>query len=103
MENCVFCKIIAGDIPTNFVAKEVDVVAFYDISPLAQTHILIAPKEHIASFLEIKDTHSELLGKMIKLAQNLILKNNLEPAYKIAFNGGKYQHVPHLHWHLLGG
>lgn len=101
MEDCVFCKIIAGEIDKNFVAKEADVVAFYDVNPQAATHILILPKQHILSFLDIKNTHSEIISKMISLAQNLIQKYKLEEAYKVVFNGGRHQHISHLHWHLL--
>lgn len=101
MEDCIFCKIVSGQMSTNFVTKNDNIVAFQDIFPLAPTHILIVPKEHIASFLDIDFTHSDLIYKMVKVAQRLITKYNLQEAYKMVFNGGKYQHVPHLHWHLL--
>lgn len=97
----MFCKIISGEISTYFVAKTDNVVAFYDINPLAPTHILILPKEHVKSFLDINVTHSGLISKMISLAQKLIKNYNLEGAYKMVFHGGKYQHISHLHWHLL--
>ena len=101
MEDCIFCKITAGEIMTNFVAEKRDVLAFYDTNPQASTHILILPKQHIRSFLDIKSTQSEIIWKMIEMAQSLIKKFNLGQAFKMTFNGGKYQHVPHLHWHLL--
>lgn len=101
MEDCIFCKIVAGEIRTNFIEKQADIVAFYDIVPLAPTHILILPKEHINTFLDIKDTHFGLISKMITLAQNLIKNYNFGQGYKMVFNGGHYQHVAHLHWHLL--
>ena len=101
MNDCIFCKIVKDEIQTNFVVQEADVVAFHDVNPLAPTHILITPKEHIATFLDIKSQHLELILKMITLSQKLIKDYNLGEAYRMVFNGGRYQHVPHLHWHLL--
>jgi len=103
MEDCIFCKIVKGEISTQFIMKTENVVAFFDIHPLEETHILILPKEHITSFLEINITHKDLISEMIAIAQTLIKDYNLKRGYKIMFNGGKFQHIPHLHMHLLGG
>lgn len=101
MTDCIFCKIISGEIPTKFIAKHDNVVAFYDVNPKAATHILILPTQHIPTFLDIKIAQNETIMKMIETAQELISKYKLEAAYRMVFNGGRYQHVPHLHWHLL--
>lgn len=103
MENCVFCKIIKREMETNFIVENQDVVVFNDLKPQAATHLLILPTQHVPTFMDINSTHKEIFLKMTETAQNLIRDRNLGEAYKIIFNGGKYQHVPHLHWHLLGG
>jgi histidine triad (HIT) family protein len=103
MDDCIFCKIAKGEIATKFILETDHVVVFYDIHPLAPTHILIVPKEHVISVLDIKSTHAELLLGMIVIAQKLIKDYNLETGYRVMFNGGRYQHVFHLHMHLLGG
>ncbi len=103
MENCIFCKISKGAIPTNKIAETKDVIAFYDVDPSADTHILIVPKMHIGNFMSIKKEDFEVLGQMLSVVQDLVKEKNLEDKYKLVINGGKYQHVPHLHLHLLGG
>lgn len=101
-KDCVFCKIIDKEIPTKKVRYEdFDVIAFDSINPVAETHILIIPKKHIVSFLEINEDFD--FSKIVKAAQKIIMENKIELAYKLVFNGGKFQTVPHLHWHLLSG
>jgi histidine triad (HIT) family protein len=99
--DCVFCKIIDGEIPTNKILENDKVVAFYDAKPSADVHVLIVPKEHLATFLDIG--RPEVLDELRQSAQRLIADLELGPGYRLVFNGGRYQHVPHLHWHLLGG
>lgn len=78
------------------------IAAFSDVNPQADIHILIVPKKHIGTFLELKT--DAILAEMIVIAQKLIKDNGLNRSgYRLLFNGGKYQHVSHLHWHLLGG
>lgn len=103
MNECLFCKIISGEIETKKTFEDANFICFSDIQPLADTHLLILPKKHIPTFLDINSTHHDLLLKMTTLAQKLIKDYNLAGAYRMMFNGGRYQHVPHLHWHLLGG
>jgi len=103
MEQCIFCKIVKGEIPTKFVLKTDNIIAFYDLHPIAPTHILIVPQKHIVSVLDIKSTHKDLLAEMMNVAQKLIKNYNLNKGYRLMFNGGKHQHIPHLHMHLLGG
>ena len=99
--DCIFCKISSGEVQTDKVLETEDVVAFYDHSPSADTHVLIVPKKHIENFLALDD--DELLGKMRRAAQQIISELSVSGGYRLVFNGGRYQHVPHLHWHLLGG
>lgn len=99
--DCIFCKIVNGKVATEKLLDNDQVVAFYDISPSADVHVLIAPKKHVASFIDLEDL--SVLDAMRQAGQQLIRQLNLENAYKLVFNGGAYQHVPHLHWHLLGG
>lgn len=103
MEDCVFCKIIKKEIPTDLQFENEEVVAFNSIEPAAETHILVVPKKHISTFLDIKFEDSELFSKMISVVQELVSMKNLSQGYKLIFNGGKYQTIPHLHWHLLAG
>lgn len=103
MEDCIFCKIAKGKIPAKKVADMTNVMAFYDRDPSADTHILVVPKRHILSFMDIKKEDMEVISQMIKLTQKLIENNKLGSKYKLIVNGGEYQFVPHLHWHILGG
>lgn len=101
MDNCIFCKIVKGEAPSTKEFESEHVVAFANIAPVADTHILIVPKTHLATFLDLND--HEIVDEMFVAAQELIEKYNLKDGYKLVFNGGKYQAVPHVHWHLLGG
>lgn len=101
MEDCIFCKIVKGEITTEKVYEDNDVIAFKDIKPAATVHILLCPKKHIESFLRISNNFD--VTPMVKAAQRIIGEKNIQEGYKLVINGGKYQEVPHLHWHLLGG
>ena len=100
--DCLFCKIINKEIPTDFVYEDQNVVVFSDIKPKARAHLLVVPREHINTYLDLGDNHFLLLTKMVKVVQRIIEDQKLQGGYQLIFNGGKYQHVPHLHWHLLG-
>lgn len=106
MNNCIFCKIAHKDIETDFHYESQDVVAFSDISPIAPVHILIVPKEHIASMNDIDEKSSDVIAEMflaaIKLAKT---KNIAESGYKLLIRTGADggQEVPHIHLHLIGG
>ncbi|MEX0616962.1 MAG: HIT domain-containing protein [Candidatus Woykebacteria bacterium] len=102
MEDCLFCKIINKEIPTEFIYEDREVVVFKDINPKSRVHYLIVPSGHIKSFLDLSSSQYLLLTKLVKVVQRLIGEEKLEGGYQLVFNGGKYQHVPHLHWHLLG-
>lgn len=101
MDDCIFCKIIKKEILSDIIYEDDFVIVFNDIKPVAKTHILIIPKKHISNFLDIKNNFD--FSKMIKVTQKIIKKNKIDLGYKLIFNGGKYQEIPHLHWHLLAG
>lgn len=103
-EDCIFCKIIKGEIPKEFNFKSDSLVVFPDINPSAQLHLLIMPKEHIRGIRDIEEKHSKLLIEIYEVVNKLVEENNLtNDLYRVVVNGGKAQHVPHLHFHLLGG
>ncbi len=101
MDTCTFCRIRRGEIPTDFICETDKVLAFGDIHPVADVHILVVPKDHIPRFLDVEG--NGLISEMVSVAQNLIKDKGIGGAYKILFNGGRYQDVPHLHMHVLGG
>ena len=105
MDDCVFCKIIKGEIVADFLHNGKRVVAFADANPSADTHILVVPKQHIETILDINSTdkHKDILAEMIEVAQNMIKDKGIEAQYKLIINGGKNQIVPHIHLHILGG
>jgi len=104
VEDCIFCKIIKGEIPSKKVYESDDVIAFHDIHPSADLHILVVPKEHLGGIINLDDKHSKLLSKIYQAVNQLVVENNLKDnVYRVVVNGGKAQIVPHLHFHLLGG
>lgn len=104
MGDCLFCKIIAKQIPADFVFESKDVVAFKDIDPAADIHILIVPKEHVGSFTDLMEDHAKLLIEVYNVAGKLVKDFKLEKnLYRVVVNGGKAQKVPHLHFHFIGG
>jgi histidine triad (HIT) family protein len=106
MEDCIFCKIINGQIPGDFVFKDDRVVAFKDIHPMAPLHVLIVPREHIASLAEITEAKAGLVAHMVAVANSLARQNGVaDKGYRVVINSGSDggQVVQHLHMHLLGG
>lgn len=103
MKDCIFCKIAKKEMPSEIVGRTKNVIAFKNINPVSSYHVLITPKDHIESFMHITPSKKDIYFEMTKLAQKLIKENKLEDGYKLVFNGGKYQQVKHVHWHLLGG
>lgn len=103
---CLFCRIIAGEIPSEMVYQNQDLVAFRDKHPKAPTHILVVPKEHIPSLSLAEDRHSDLLARMVLLVNQLAKEQGVaEQGYRLVVNAGPWggQAVPHLHFHLIGG
>ena len=105
MDNCLFCKIIKGEIEGDFIYEDEDLLAFKDISPQAPVHILIIPKKHIESANDINPENSQLIGKIFVLANKLAKDLKLDKGYRIVNNCGQDggQTVSHIHFHLLGG
>ncbi len=106
MADCLFCKIIAGEIPSGKVYEDEYVYAFNDISPEAPVHVLIVPKEHIASCNEITEENAEIISKIFLAAKKIAEEKGIaEGGYRIVNNCGDDggQTVKHLHFHLLGG
>ncbi len=102
---CIFCKIIAGEIPAERVFEDDRVLAFRDISPAAPTHVLIIPKQHIATLDDLTGADADLLGSIVQAGQEIARREGLAQAYRLVVNCGKPagQAVFHLHFHLLGG
>lgn len=104
--DCVFCRIVAGEIPADIVYQDKELLAFRDINPQAPTHILIVPKSHIASLADLTAKHQGLMGRIILLARDLAEKEGIsERGYRLSVSTGADggQLVPHIHFHLLGG
>lgn len=103
---CVFCRIVAGEIPASIVFQDNELIAFRDIHPQAPVHILVIPKAHITSLNDLKPEHERLIGRLILLAIELARKENISGnGYRLAISCGREggQVVPHLHLHLIGG
>ena len=105
MFDCLFCKIIAGDIPSNKVYDDEYVYAFRDINPQAPTHILIVPKEHIASAADINTDNSKVVAHIFEVIPKIAEKEGLKNGFRVITNSGPdaCQSVHHLHFHILGG
>ena len=103
-ENCVFCKIIKGEIPSTKVYEDDEIVAFNDINPIAPIHILVVPKKHILSIMEIND--DKLLGHINEVIKKIAVEKGLDQkGFRIVTNIGEDggQAVKHVHFHILGG
>ena len=105
MADCLFCKIIAGDIPSSKVYEDDYVYAFRDIAPQAPVHILVVPKEHIASVGEITAENSAVVAHIFQVIPAIAKAEGLEGGYRVVSNCGSDagQTVFHLHFHILGG
>ena len=105
MSNCLFCKIIAGDIPSTKVYEDELVLAFRDIAPQAPTHILVIPKAHIGSVAEITAENSAVVAHIFEVIPQIAAAEGLEKGFRVVSNCGEHgcQSVKHLHFHILGG
>ena len=104
--DCIFCRIVAGEIPADVVYRDKELLAFRDINPQAPTHILIIPKEHLASANDITGKHKALMGRIVLLARDLAKKEGISgKGYRLSISTGEDggQLVPHIHFHLIGG
>ncbi len=105
MNNCIFCKIVAGEIPSTKVYEDEKVLAFRDIAPMAPTHILVIPKEHNPSEAAITAENSAIVSHIFEVIAKIAQGEGLESGYRVVSNCGPDagQTVPHLHFHILGG
>lgn len=103
--DCVFCKIVRGEIPSRKVHEDDEVLAFHDIHPHAPVHFMIIPKRHIASLAECDMSHQALLGRMLALAPRLAREQGASDGFRTIVNTGRVggQEVYHLHMHVIGG
>ena len=105
MENCLFCKIIAGDIPSTKVYEDDLVYAFRDINPQAPTHVLVIPKQHIPSAGEVDEASDAVLAACLRTCAKVAAQEHLTNGFRVVSNCGNdaCQSVKHLHFHVLGG
>ena len=106
MTDCLFCRIVAGEIPSTEVASSANTYAFRDINPALPTHVLVVPREHIQSADTVRPEHADILAEMFETAQLVARQEQLEDrGYRLVFNVGDeaQNSVPHLHLHVLGG
>lgn len=105
MQDCLFCKIVAGEIPSTKVYEDDLVLAFRDIAPQAPTHILVIPKTHIASVAEITPENNSVVAHIFQVIAKVAEAEGLQEGYRVVSNCGKHagQTVHHLHFHILGG
>jgi histidine triad (HIT) family protein len=104
--DCIFCRIISGEIQSDILYQDEEVIAIRDINPQAPTHLLVLPKSHIASLAQLGADQKPLLGHLVHVANELAKKEGVsDKGYRLVINSGAEagQEVPHLHLHLLGG
>jgi histidine triad (HIT) family protein len=104
--DCIFCKIIGGEIASNIIYRDKDVVIFPDINPVAPVHLLVVPVKHIASLADMEEVDAALVGKMVAAANKVAKEQGLaKNGYRLTINCGAHggQLVQHLHIHLMGG
>ncbi len=106
MADCLFCKLIAGEIPAQRVYEDDEFLAFRDIRPQAPTHVLLIPKKHIASAQDVTREDTDLIGRLQAVIPTIATQENIaEKGYRVVTNVGFYgqQTVSHLHYHIIGG
>ena len=105
MENCLFCRIGRGEIPSSKVFEDDEIVAFHDINPARPVHILVIPKRHITSLQTADEADEPVLGHMLGIANQLALENGSPDGFRVIINNGRVggQEVSHLHAHVVGG
>lgn len=103
--NCIFCKIVAGQIPSRKVHEDEELLVFHDINPWAPVHVLIVPRVHVASLAATGPEHEALLGRMLTLAPKLMQQLGVTNGFRVVVNTGRDggQEVDHLHVHVMGG
>ncbi len=104
-DDCIFCKIAAGEIPSRKVYEDEEILAFHDIQPVAPVHFLMIPKAHVASLAECGPEHAAVLGRMMAMAGRLAREQGAADGFRTIVNTGRVgrQDVYHLHVHIIGG
>lgn len=104
-DNCIFCKIVRGEIPSRKVYEDDEILAFHDINPLTPVHLLAVPKEHIDSMATLEARHAGVMGRLMVLVQRLAADHGSPDGFRVICNAGRIgrQDVYHLHLHVLGG
>ena len=103
--HCLFCKIVAGQIPAKKAYEDDELLAFHDINPWAPVHVLIIPKQHVATLADVRPEHEALLGRMLAAAPRLMSELGVSNGFRTLINTGSDggQEVYHLHMHVMGG
>jgi histidine triad (HIT) family protein len=103
--NCIFCKIVAGQIPSRKAHEDDELLVFHDIAPWAPVHVLIIPKQHIATMYDTNESHAAMLGRMTAMAPRLMRELGVTNGFRIVVNTGHdgMQEVQHVHMHVMGG
>lgn len=102
---CIFCRIVAGDIPSRKAYEDDELLAFHDIAPWAPVHVLVIPKRHVAGLYDVTDGDAAMLGRIVALAPRLMREHGVTNGFRTLVNTGEdgRQEVPHLHIHVMGG
>jgi len=105
MSDCIFCKIVRGEIPCKKVYEDDDILAFHDIAPIAPVHFMVIPKQHVASLNDVDTAHAPMLGKLFAKVGELARGQGLTDGFRTIVNTGRVggQEVYHLHVHIVGG
>jgi histidine triad (HIT) family protein len=105
MTDCIFCKIVEGQIPSKKVYEDADMLAFHDINPVAPVHFMIIPRKHVDSLAAVGEEHAPVLGRMMAMAGRLAREQGCTEGFRTIVNTGRIgrQDVYHLHIHIIGG
>lgn len=105
MHDCLFCKIVRGEIPAKRVYEDDEILVFPDINPAAPVHLLVIPKVHVANLYDATPAHEKALGRMLSVAGELAREHGATDGFRAIMNNGRvgHQEVYHLHMHILGG
>lgn len=105
MDDCLFCKIVRGEIPSRKVYEDEEILAFHDIHPARPVHLLVIPKRHMTSLASATGADAPVLGRLLALSQRLAVENGSPDGFRLIINTGRVggQEVPHLHAHIVGG
>jgi len=103
--NCIFCKIVAGQIPCRKAFEDEELLVFHDIAPWAPVHLLVIPKEHVPTMYELTSAHAPLHGRMLAMAPELMRSHGVTNGFRTLINTGEdgRQEVQHVHMHVMGG